>query len=222
MSRAVAAAFTLLAALGAAHAGQIGTAHAADPAILGGGSGIVLNTKAEDNCTLTTIGHDSSGRLVGFTAAHCGTVGSEVSAEANLAAGVVGTFTSTNTDMDYAVITFDPDKVIPVNRVGSTTITGIGGPAQFPDIACKEGRTTGHTCGVTWGDPVQSKNATLTQICATFGDSGGPVVIGTTLVSMVNGSLYVPCLGPLVGVNITSVIADIDARGGVGAGFRPI
>jgi hypothetical protein len=35
---------------------------------LGGGAGIAVNG---DLCTLTTIGHDRSGQLVGFTSAHC-------------------------------------------------------------------------------------------------------------------------------------------------------
>ncbi|MFE6920235.1 serine protease [Nocardia sp. NPDC057663] len=219
MSQAIAAVGAVLAALGATMAGQIGAAHAADPAILGGGSGIGVN---DATCTLTTIGHDSGGRLVGITAAHCGPQGADITAEANRDAGVVGKIAYLNEKMDYAVITFDPAAVVPVNRVGNTTITGTGGPAQFPAIACKEGRTTGQTCGITWGDPLQSNIATVTQICVISGDSGGPVVVGTTLVGMVNGYFYVPCIGPEVGMNITDILGDIDARGGVGAGFRPI
>ncbi|MEU7767663.1 serine protease [Nocardia sp. NPDC049190] len=195
-------------------------AHAASPAVLGGGSGIVVNDQRI--CTLTTIGHDSGGRLVGFTAGHCGDAGATVVAEANRDAGVVGTFAYTNTELDYAVIVFDPDRVIPVNRVGNTTITSVGGPARFPDIACKEGFATGQTCGLTYGDVLQSNTSTLTQICVAPGDSGGPVVVGTVLVGMVNGYLSVPCLGPQLGSNITAVVNDADARGGVGAGFHPI
>lgn len=219
MSRAIAAVGAVLAALGVTMAGQIGTANAADPAVLGGGSGIGVN---DATCTLTTIGHDSGGRLVGLTAGHCGPLGADITAETNRGAGVVGKVAVLNENMDYAVITFDPNMVVPVNRVGSTTITGIGGPAQFPAIACKEGRTTGQTCGITWGDPLQSNVATVTQICVISGDSGGPVVVGTTLVGMVNGYIYVPCIGPEVGMNMTDILGDIDARGGVGAGFRPI
>lgn len=198
---------------------QAGTAHAAGSAVLGGGSGIIVDDQSI--CTLTTIGRDSAGRLVGFTAGHCGDAGAAVVAEANSAAGVVGNFVYSNKDMDYAVIVFDAGKVVPVNRVGNTTITGLGAPAQFPDIACKEGRTSGHTCGLSYGDVFQS-NVTWTQICVVSGDSGGPVVVGTTLVGMVNGYLSLPCAGPEVGANIHSIIGDVDARGGAGAGFRPI
>ncbi|MDX5452657.1 MAG: serine protease, partial [Rhodococcus sp. (in: high G+C Gram-positive bacteria)] len=30
------------------------------------------------------------------------------------------------------------------------------------------------------------------------------------------------CLGPEVGTSMTAVVGDADARGGAGAGFRPI
>ena len=40
------------------------------PVTLGGGSGIVVDGDAF--CTLTTIGHDNRGDLIGFTSAHCG------------------------------------------------------------------------------------------------------------------------------------------------------
>ena len=119
------------------------------------------------------------------------------------------------------MIEFDRGKVVPVNHVGNVTITGIGAPAQFPDIACKEGRTTGNTCGVVWGDVFQSQE-TWTQLCVVQGDSGSPVVVGTTLVAMVNAYLAAPCVGPEVGTNINVILGDINAQGGVGAGFRPI
>lgn len=194
-------------------------ASAATPAVLGGGSGIVVDDAGF--CTLTTIGHDAGGRLVGFTAGHCGVAGSAVTAESDPDAGVVGTFAFTDPELDYAVIVFDSSKVTPVNRVGDTTITAVGEPAQFPAIACKEGRSTGRTCGVAYGDVLDSGH-TWTQACVAAGDSGAPVVVGTTLVSMVNGYLSVPCIGPQLGVNMTAVIADVNSRGGVGAGYRPV
>ncbi|MFI7664649.1 S1 family peptidase [Nocardia sp. NPDC049526] len=220
MFRKLAGAAAVLAACAAPAGVQVGTAHATDPSVLGGGSGIIVNDQGV--CTLTTIGHDAAGRLVGLTAGHCGEAGTTVVADANRDAGVVGTFAYANNDMDYAVIVFDPDKVVPVNRVGNTTITGLGGPAQFPDVACKEGYTTGQTCGLAYGDVFQTDTWTWTQICVLPGDSGGPVVVGTTLVGMVNGYLRVPCLGPQLGANIAAIMGDIDARGDIGAGFRPI
>ena len=57
-------------ALGALLAPNVAVAHADEPVILGGGSGIVVN--GETLCTLTTIGNDNRGNLIGFTSAHCG------------------------------------------------------------------------------------------------------------------------------------------------------
>ncbi|MEV0333794.1 serine protease [Nocardia sp. NPDC050717] len=197
-----------------------GTANAAAPVTLGGGSGIVFDGGA--TCTLTTIGYDGAGQLVGFTAAHCAEAGTGVAAEADQEAGNVGTVAFVNSDLDYAVIGFDAGLVHPVNRVGSTSITGIGLPAQFPVVACKEGRTTGQTCGLVYGDVFGGATWTLTQICVAVGDSGGPVVVGSTLVAIVNGYLAVPCLGPHVGANFTRIMDDVNARGGPGVGFHPI
>ena len=119
------------------------------------------------------------------------------------------------------MIQFDPAKVVPVNRVGGVTITHIGAPAAFPQVACKEGRTTGNTCGIVYGDVMQT-GETWTQACVIEGDSGAPMVVGTTLVAMVNAYLAAPCIGPEIGTNLNSIIADMNASGGPGAGFRPI
>ncbi|QBJ96169.1 serine protease [Rhodococcus sp. ABRD24] len=198
----------------------VGTATAAPPkTVLGGGSGIVIDDMYQ--CTLTTIGYDNAGRLVGITAGHCGDAGATVVSESAPDAGVVGQFVVSNSDYDYAVLQFDPAKVQPVNTIGQVTITEIGKPAQFPAVACKQGRTTGHTCGVVYGDLLQSQE-TWTQMCVIEGDSGSPVVVGTTLVAMVNAYLGVACFGPELGTNMTSIIDNINASGGVGAGYRPI
>ena len=187
--------------------------------VLGGGSGIIVDDAFE--CTLTTIGYDGAGRLVGLTAGHCGGAGAAVKAESNTKFGVIGRFAYSSKDLDYAVIEFDAARVIPVNRIGNTTITNIGNPPGFLNLICKEGRTTGNTCGLAYGDVFQS-NETWSQMCVIEGDSGGPVVMGSTLVAMVNAYLLAPCIGPEVGTNINAIFGDINARGGVGTGFRPI
>ncbi|MBF6213640.1 trypsin-like peptidase domain-containing protein [Nocardia puris] len=209
-------------ALGAALLGTgAGAVSAAPgPPAIGGGSGIIINDTFE--CTLTAVGYDNAGRLVGLTAGHCGDPGNEVFAEVDRGAGVIGRFAYSNPDLDYAVIQFQPGAIIPVNRVGNVTITGIGAPPQFPMIVCKEGRTTGNTCGVTWGDVFRTNVETWTQMCVVEGDSGAPVVVGTTLVGMVNAYLAVACFGPEVGTNMDAIMNDLNGRGGVGAGFRPI
>ena len=215
---------TRFAAVVAAAVGLLGTvavgvATAAPPAVMGGGTGIIVNDTLL--CSLTTIGHDNAGRLVGLTAGHCGDVGASVVAEASQDSGVVGRVVVSNPALDYAVIQFDPGEVVPVNRVGSVTITGIGAPAGFPQMACKEGRTTGNTCGIVYGD-LLGTGETWTQTCVVEGDSGAPVVVGTTLVAMVNAYLVASCVGPEVGTNISAIVADMNATGGYGAGYRPI
>jgi hypothetical protein len=182
-------------AAGTALFGAPGAAHAESPSVLGGGSGIVVG--GQNICSLTTIGRDSGGRLVGFTAAHCGEVNSTVVAESNRDAGAVGTVAYADSGLDYAVIVFDPGMVVPVNQVG-------------------------RTCGPAYGNVFTAGNATWTQTCVVEGDSGGPVVVGTTLVGMVNGYLVVPCLGPQLGTDFSAVVADANARGEAGAGFQPI
>ncbi|QIS02169.1 serine protease [Nocardia brasiliensis] len=197
------------------------TAHAQPgPAVIGGGSGIVIDDAAQ--CTVTTVGHDRQGRLVGLTAGHCGEPGATISAEAAPGAGPIGRIAFRNTDLDYALIEFDPATIVPVSRIGNLTITGIGAPPDFPAVTCKEGRTTGTTCGIVWGDLAGSGTETWTQMCVIEGDSGAPVVAGTTLVGMVNAYLGVGCLGPELGTNMTAIVGDLDARGGAGAGFQPI
>lgn len=188
--------------------------------MLGGGSGIIIDNQFE--CTVTTVGHDNAGRLVGLTAGHCGDPGAQVYAEADRGAGVIGRFVYSNHDLDYAVIQFDPGRITPVNRIGNVTITGLGAPATFPQIVCKEGRTTGNTCGIAWGDVFRTNVETWSQMCVVEGDSGAPVVVGSTLVGMVNAYLALACFGPEVGTNMSAIMADVNGRGGVGAGYIPI
>lgn len=199
-------------------ASAVNVAVAQPVAELGGGSGIIVDDLV---CTITTIGYDNAGRLVGLTAAHCGDQGSPVVPEYLRDAGVVGHFAVVNKALDYAVIHFDSAKVRPINRVGNVTITHVGPPAFFPQIGCKEGRTTGNTCGVVWGDVLQTQE-TWTQACVIEGDSGAPMVVGTTLVAMVNAYFMFACIGPELGTNIDVIFHDINIRNGVGAGFRPI
>ena len=95
-------------------AGGAGVATAVPGGVpLGGGSGITLGDGTTDifDCTLTTIGYDAAGRLVGFTAAHCGGPGATVKSERNMGAGVLGRVVAGNEALDYAVIQFDPGRV---------------------------------------------------------------------------------------------------------------
>lgn len=67
-----------------------------DKVLLGGGAGIAVNGEL---CTLTTIGHNNTGELVGFTSAHCGGPGASVAAEG--AAGTVGSVVAADDGLDY-------------------------------------------------------------------------------------------------------------------------
>jgi hypothetical protein len=204
-------------------------AHADPPVVLGGGSGIVVN--GDSFCTLTTIGHDSAGRLIGFTSAHCGGPGATVSAEGADSAGVLGTMVAGNDNLDYAVIQFDPAKVTPTNNVNGFQIDGLGPDPVFGDVACKLGRTTGYSCGVTWG-PGQDPGTIVNQVCGQPGDSGAPVTVNNRLVGMIHGAFseelptcvvkFVPLHTPAVTMSFNTQLADITAKNRPGTGYVPI
>jgi hypothetical protein len=204
-------------------------ASAADPIPLGGGSGLVVN--GETLCTLTTIGNDSRGNLIGFTSAHCGGPGAQVGAEGLENAGVVGTMVAGNDALDYAVIQFDPAKVRPVNSVNGFQIDGLGPDPVTGDIACKLGRTTGYSCGVTWG-PGSEPGTIVNQVCGQPGDSGAPVTVNNRLVGMIHGAFseglptcvikFIPLHTPAVTMSFNTQLADITAKNRPGTGFVPV
>ncbi len=197
--------------------------------VMGGGAGLVVD--GDTMCTLTSIGHDNTGALIGFTSAHCGGPGAEVAAEGSESNGTIGLMVAGNDNLDYAVIEFDPEKVTPVSNFGGFIIGGIGPDPSFGQIACKQGRTTGNSCGVTWG-PGQDPGTIVMQVCGRPGDSGGPVVVNNMLVGMIHGAFsealptcvvkYIPLHTPAVVVSINAVLGDINANNRPGAGFVPI
>ena len=203
-------------------------ATAADKVPLGGGAGIVIDT--DTYCTLTTIGTDKTGALIGFTSAHCGGPGALVSAEGARESGVLGTMVAGNDGLDYAVIRFDPAKVQPVSNWNGFAIDGIGPDPAFGQVACKLGRTTGYSCGVTWG-PGQSPGPIVNQVCGRPGDSGAPVTVDTRLVGMIHGAFtdglptcvikYIPLHTPAITMSMTAILADLSAKDRPGAGFVP-
>lgn len=204
-------------------------ARAADLVPLGGGSGIVINGEAF--CTLTAIGNDSRGNLIGFTSAHCGGPGAQVASEAAENQGILGTMVAGNDALDYAVIQFDPARVLPVNNVNGFQIDGIGPDPAFGEVSCKLGRTTGYSCGVTWG-PGKEPGTIVSQVCGQPGDSGAPVTVNNRLVGMIHGAFseelptcvvkFVPLHTPAVTMSINAVLADITAKNRPGSGFVPV
>ncbi|KAA8888372.1 trypsin-like peptidase domain-containing protein [Nocardia colli] len=209
-----------------------GPAHAEPGVMLGGGSGIILDDY--ELCTLTTIGRDGAGRLVGLTAGHCALIGDPIASEQDWGAGDVGRVVDVNDDLDYAVIEFDPAKVTPVRQIGGTTIAGLGTYPGQGGVVCENGRSTGFDCGIVWG---HLGDRILNQTCSRPGDSGGPVTVDDLLVGMNNGrvvgvagiDLNVECVtaanpvhSPAFTHSITDILRAIDAGGGPGSAFRPI
>ncbi|WP_186245102.1 S1 family peptidase [Mycobacterium simulans] len=205
------------------------TAAADDKVPLGGGAGIVVN--GGTLCTLTAIGHDKFGDLIGFTSAHCGGPGAPVAAEGPGNNPTVGTMVAGNDALDYAVIKFDPAKVTPVANFNGFAINGIGPEPTFGQIACKQGRTTGNSCGVTWG-PGQDPGTILMQVCGGPGDSGAPVTVDNLLVGMIHGAFsenlptcvtkYIPLHTPAVVMSFNADLADINEKNRPGSGFVPV
>ncbi len=206
-----------------------GPAVADDKVVLGGGVGIVVD--GDTFCTLTAIGHDKTGELIGLTSAHCGGPGAEVAAEGTAGDVTLSTMVAGNDNLDYAVIRFDPAKVTPVADYGGFAIDGIGPDPAFGQIACKQGRTTGNSCGVTWG-PGQDPGTIVMQVCGRQGDSGAPVTVNNLLVGMIHGAFsealptcvvkYIPLHTPAVVVSINAVLADLNSKDRPGAGFVPV
>lgn len=197
-----------------------------DASLYGPGTPIYLGENMM--CTLGAAGTDAQGRKVGITAGHCGQPGDKVWSADSWQVGPTGTVVASNQLHDYSVIELGADAAISRTYNG-VTVNSVGGPVAPGDILCKQGVATGHTCGNVWAadDQVQ-----ISQLCAMVGDSGAPVLAGDRLVGMVSGGVLpdqrLSCQTPLQGQlfmptasqTIDSVLADVDARGGVGAGFR--
>jgi hypothetical protein len=204
------------------------SATADDKIPLGGGARIVVNASA--HCTLATIGNDSTGELVGFTASRCGGLGAPVAAEGGGVA--LGSVAAANEDLGYAVIKFAPTKVIPVAAFDGFPITGIGSDPGFGQQACTEGGATGSACGFINNFPGQRPGSTTANLPAwELGDDGAPVTVNGQLVGLTAKghvmSLVPPQTPPGGPAQIrvalfSAILNDVNAKGGPGAGFSPI
>lgn len=207
-------------------------ATAAPIANVGGGSGIVIDGRAL--CTMTTVGNDRAGRLVGLTAGHCGNLGSAVSLERNARAGVIGRIVTKSKNWDVAVVRLDTSRVRGVRNVGKAHIGGVGTyPQPFANV-CKSGRTTGFSCGPTLAIEGAS---TINYVCSARGDSGGPIISRGRVVGMLNGSLRLagpgtsvecidpafPVYTPMVATKMTDIVRVLNATPtAIGSGFRTL
>ncbi len=204
---------------------------------LGGGAAIHIGDVA---CTLTTIGHDKTGALVGITSAHCGGPGLVVTVTGM--AEPVGRVARASDSLDYAVIIFEPDKITPISDFDGFAINGIGPPPPLRAPACKQSGATGRTCFLIGGRSLLPDTWIISAIeCGTPDDTGAPVTVDDLLIGMVQGGLVPgnpfgrPCpdfppgwppvfpfgYRPKI-VLMTVILADIDADGGPGAGFIPV
>jgi hypothetical protein len=192
---------------------------------LGGGAGIVVD---DDHCTLNTIGHDRTGELVGFTAAHCGGPGAQVVAEGAESHGPVGTVVAVGDGLDFSVIRFDPTKVSPTADYAGFPIDGIGTDPDLGQQACTMGAATGNQCSqiVTVPGPGPGRS-----MLAPFqpGDAGRPVTSDDLLIGLVVDGFTVPgdTLGnlPLPDTQLilfSAILGDVNAKGAMGAGFSPV
>jgi hypothetical protein len=209
-----------------ASAGLFGPAPTASAAVpLGGGQSIVIG---DGICTLTAIGHDNTGELIGFTAAHCGGPGTQVRTQ--VTDGPVGSVVRANGDLDYAVIKFDPAKVAPIANFAGFAINGIGPDPGFHQPACWIGAITGAYCTYFATSPFSRRFQSLWQ-SSQPGDDGGPVTSNDLLIGMVlngydhmgGGDAGEDAPWPATRVLLFSaILADLDANGGPGVGFTPV
>ena len=200
-----------------------------------GGTPVLVGGVA--GCTLTAAGFDAGGAPVAFTAGHCSDrLDAPVVLRSAPVSGVIGTVAARNEILDYSVIRLDPAVAVPVRQPG---VTGTGPAPDFGAIVCKDGLTTGHTCGVTW----QREGVRFwSQACAGHGDSGGPVTSNGRLVGLLSGGHMPPAAGavgsvgaalpscyhpaqspfflPVVSYSFEAIVADATARNWPGGGFR--
>lgn len=197
-------------------------ATADNTAMLGGGAGIEIDG---NSCTLTAIGHDTTGELVGFTAAHCGGPGAQVVADG----GPRGTVAAADDGLDYSVIKFDPAKVFPVGNVLGFAINGIGpDPGGFGSPVCMQGAATGNGCGSI--KLAASSPSTVTASLPAWqpGDDGAPITADNQLVGLSRkGLTFHDFYNPRFITHVTftlfsAILNDVNAKGGPGAGFTPI
>lgn len=194
------------------------------------GPGTPLYIGEETMCTLAVAGTDAEGRNVGITAGHCGEVGEDVFSADSWQVGPSGTVMATNGYYDYAVIEFGSNAEL-TRSYNGVTVDEVGGGVRQGETVCKQGVATGFDCATTWAS---NPEVHVTQLCAMNGDSGAPVLVGDRLVGFVSGgSIPVPgaqflsCRTPLQGpvhapttsIDMGAVLADLDTRGGLGAGF---
>jgi hypothetical protein len=233
----ISGAFLALIASVALMFGMVSPASAAPTVVVGPGTGwaTTVGALAPASCSITAVGRDSANRLVAISAGHChrdpgstsypGTPGTPVYKTAG--GQRIGELTDNHSytavpsppspNVDFQVILLDPNVVIPsaVSEDGTVTVHSFGTATPLANGLCKDGISTGFTCGLVLG---QSSNSYSSYAFAFGGDSGGATVRQGTdvLIGMVIGG---PTTGPYIYNKIQPVLNAINSSGKVGAGF---
>ncbi|MCV7084397.1 hypothetical protein [Mycolicibacter hiberniae] len=189
--------------------------------ILGGGAVIVVD--GGNYCTLTAIGHDRSGDVVGFTGALCGGPGAPVAVGGSDA--TVGAVVAVNGELRYAVIRFDVPDLLPVSDYAGVVVNDIGADPMFDSLVCKYGPGTPGIC-----DRITFDGWPRMTMFGQFeaGDVGAPVTQGGRLVGLVYGGAatlggkYRPSKPLTYFTKFSAILADVNAGDGPGSGFVPI
>lgn len=193
------------------------------------GPGTPLFVGESGICTLAVAGTDAQGHKIGITAGHCGAEGDFVASADSWQVGNSGTIVATNQEYDYSVIEFGSNAEVS-RSYNNVTVDEIAAGPRFGEQVCKNGVATGHTCGIHYGN---LQGLQFNQVCASLGDSGGPLLVGNRLVGVISGGanptgLDLSCRSPLQGfvhvptmaTDATAIINDINAKGRIGAGFQ--
>ncbi|APT86379.1 MULTISPECIES: S1 family peptidase [Corynebacterium] len=190
------------------------------------GPGTPLYVNDNTMCTLAVAGEDGEGRKVGITAGHCGNIGDDVASADSWHVGPTGTIAAKNEYLDYSVVEFGSQAKVSRSYNG-LEVNSFGGQVNPGEVACKNGVATGTTCGVTYAE---NSEIQINQVCAMGGDSGAPLYSNGRVVGFITGGIInnfdcrTPWQGaihsPTTATRADAVLADLNARGGVGAGFR--
>lgn len=212
-----------------ASAGGVFAPAASAALALGGGAGIIVDGSY---CTLTTIGHDKAGEMVGFTAASCGGPDSPVVAEGSEGLGPVGTVVAIADDprLNYSVIKFDPAKVTPIPNFAGFVIDGVGPEPERGQPVCRLGAATGDFCGHKSSFDGPGPHMGTGGGNYLPGDNGAPVTADGLLVGLVTGGLFLPPSGVISNTprqliyttKFSAILDEVNAGTGPGAGFTPI
>lgn len=197
--------------------------NAAPTVVVSNGSRITPTLEFPGYGTMGAVGYDAQGNLVGITAGHLddGAPGGPVYLENNKAAGAIGYFANTNHTLDYTVVVLDKEKVIPRSNGPAARIDGLANPSEpfLFQVACKDGQTTGVTCGAVIRKDATGYNS---YAVAYSGDSGGPGWVRDTKLAGITLSILNPNPpGTTRWLSIFTILNNIPA-GTPGKGFVPV